>query len=56
MWVAEVHHLVEKFVDNDKVVPYRFFFEFLEIFGKDFDNLVEEEEDLGSICVSFCEG
>lgn len=54
--VAEIHHLVEELVDDDEVVPDGFFLELLEVFGEDLDDLVEEEEDLGGICVSFGEG
>jgi hypothetical protein len=55
LWVAKVHHFIEKFVDDNEVVAYRFFFEFFGIFGEDFDNFVEEEEDLGGVRVAFCE-
>ena len=51
--VAEVHHFVEELVDNDEVVSYTFFFEFFEVFGEDFDDFVEEEEDLGGVAVAF---
>jgi hypothetical protein len=54
--VAEIHHLVEELVDDDEVVPDGFFLELLEVFGEDLDDLVEEEEDLGGVCVSFGEG
>jgi hypothetical protein len=56
LWVAKVHHLVEEFVDNDKVIADRFFFEFFEVFGEDFDYFVEEKEDFGGIRVALCEG
>lgn len=42
LWVAKVHHLVEQFVNNNKVVSDGFFFEGLEVFGKDFDDFVQE--------------
>jgi len=54
--VAEIHHLIQQFVDDDEVVADGFLLEFFEVFGKYLDDLVEEEEDLGGICVSFCEG
>ena len=54
--VAEIHHLVEELVDDDEVVPDGFFLELLEVFGEDLHDLVEKEEDLGGICVSFGEG
>lgn len=54
--VAEIHHLVEQFVDDDEIVPDGFFLELFEVFGEDLHDLVEEEEDLGGICVSFGEG
>jgi len=56
LWVAKVHHLIEQLVDDDKVVSYTLFLELLEVLGKDLDDLVEEQENLGSIGVSFGEG
>ena len=56
MWVAKVHHLIEQLVDDDKVVSYTLFLELLEVLGKDLDDLVEEQENLGSIGVSFGKG
>lgn len=41
--VAEVHHLVEKLVNNDKVVADGLFLEDLEVLCEYFDNFVEEE-------------
>ena len=35
LWVPEVHHLVQELIDDHKVVSYRLFFEFLEIFHED---------------------
>ena len=49
LWVAKVHHLIQQLVDDDKVVPYTFLLELLEVFCKDLDHLVEEEEDFGGI-------
>lgn len=54
--IPEIHHLVQQFIDNNKVVPNTLFFQLLEILGEDFDDLVEEEEDLGGVGVSFREG
>ena len=54
--VAEIHHFVEEFVDDDEVVADGFFFEGLEVFGEDCDEAVEEEEEGGGVWVSFCEG
>ena len=50
--VAEIHHLIEELVDNNKVVANGLFFELFEVLSKDFDDFVEEEEDLGSIGVA----
>lgn len=33
--VTKVHHLVEKLVDDDKVVPDRLLLELLEVFDQD---------------------
>lgn len=54
--VAKVHHLVEQFVNDDKVVADGLFLEGLEIFGKDLDDFVEEEDDFGGIGVALGEG
>lgn len=51
--VSKVHHLIQEFVNDDKVIPNTLLLEDLEVFGEDLHELVEEEEDLGSICVSF---
>lgn len=53
LWVSKVHHLVQQFVNDDKVIPNTLLLEDLEVFGEDLHKLVEEEEDLGGICVSF---
>jgi hypothetical protein len=52
--VTKVHHLIKKLVNDDEVVPNGFFFEGLEILGKDLDNLVKKEKNFGGVCVSFC--
>lgn len=54
--ISKVHHFIQEFVDDDEVVPYRFLFELFEILGEDLDDLMEEEEDFGGICVSFRQG
>ena len=51
--VSKVHHLIQQFVNDDKVIPNTLLLEDLEVFGEDLHKLVEEEEDLGGICVSF---
>ena len=56
LWIPKIHHLVEEFVDDHKVIPDTFFFEFFEIFGEDFDETVQEEKDLGGIRVRLSEG
>lgn len=50
--MPEIHHFVQEFVDDDKVVADAFFFQFLEVFGKDLDNLVEKQQELGGIAVA----
>lgn len=54
--IAKIHHLVQKFVDDDEVVPYALFFELFEVFGEDFDDLVQEEEDFSGVAVAFRQG
>lgn len=49
LWVAKIHHLVQQFIDNDKVIPDTFFFQHLKVFRKHLHDLVEEEEDLRRI-------
>lgn len=49
MWVAKIHHLVQQFVDNDKIIPDTFLLQHLEVFRKHFHDFVEEEEDLRRI-------
>lgn len=51
--VAEIHHFVEEFVDDDEIVADGFFFEFFEVFGEYFDDFVQEEEDFGGVGVAF---
>ncbi len=54
--VAKVHHLVQQLVYDDEVITNGLFLQGFEILGKHLDDLVEEEQDLGGIGVSFCEG
>lgn len=54
--MAKVHHLVEKLVYNNVVVPDTFFFELLEVLGKDLHDFVQEEQNLSGIGVSFGNG
>lgn len=49
MWVAKIHHLVQQFVDNDKIIPDTFLLQHLEVFREHLHDLVEEEEDLRRI-------
>ena len=53
--IPKVHHLVKQLVDDDKVVADGFFFQLFEILGEDFDDFVEEQQDLGGVGVAFCE-
>jgi hypothetical protein len=52
LWVAEVDHLVEQLVDNDKVVSNRLLLELFEILDEDLGKPVEDEDDLGGIGIS----
>jgi hypothetical protein len=54
--VAKIHHFVEKFVDDHKIIPDRFFLQNLEILCKDIYNLMEKKQYFGSIGVPFCKG
>jgi hypothetical protein len=38
--IAKVHHLIEKLVDDNKIVPYAFLLQLLEVLRKDFNDLV----------------
>jgi hypothetical protein len=51
--ISEIHHLIEQLIDDDKVVSYTLFLKLFEVLCKHLDDLVEEKEDLGSICISF---
>lgn len=54
--IPEIHHLVQKLVDDDKVVAYALLLQLLEVLGEDLDDLMQEEEDLGGVGVAFREG
>lgn len=54
--VAKIHHLVHKFVYDDKVVADGLLLELLEVLYEHLDEAVEEENDLGGVCVSFRQG
>lgn len=54
--IPEIHHLVQKLVDDDEIVAYTFLLQLLEVLGEDLDDLVQEEEDLGGVGVAFREG
>lgn len=56
LWVVEIYYFIKEFVNDDEVVVNRFFFECFEIFGKDFDDFMEEQQDFGGIGVVFCKG
>ena len=51
--ITEIHHLIHELVDDDKVVTDGLLLELFEVFDKDGDKAVEEEDDLGGICVPF---
>lgn len=40
--IPKVHHFIEQFIDNDKIVPDTLLFQDLEVFGENLDDLVEE--------------
>ena len=51
--VPKVHHLVHELVDDDKVVADGLFFELLEVLHEHLHEPVQEEDDLGGVCVAF---
>jgi hypothetical protein len=55
LWVTEVHHLIEQFIDNDKVVANTFLLQDLEILREHLHDFVEKEENLGRIGVFLCQ-
>lgn len=42
LWVPKVHHLIQQFVNDDKIVPYTLFLQLLEVFRENLHNLMEE--------------
>ena len=54
--VAKIHHFIHQFIHNYKIITNGLFFELFEILGEDLDDLVEEEEDFGSICIALGKG
>ncbi len=54
--VAEIHHLIQKLVYHDEVIPDALFFELFEVFCEDLHYPVQEEQDLSGVGVAFCEG
>ena len=51
--IPKIHHLVEKFVNDDKIITNGFFFELFEVLREDLDDLMEEEEDFCGIGIAF---
>ena len=51
--ITEIHHLIHELVDDDEVVADGLLLELFEVFDKDGDKAVEEEDDLSGICVPF---
>ena len=51
--ISKVHHLVHQLVNNNKVISDRLFFQFLEVFNKHLNKPMQENDNLGGICVSF---
>ena len=54
--MAKIHHLIQKLIDDYKIISYTFFFQIFEVFCKYFDDFVKEQEDLSGIAVALCEG
>jgi len=47
--IAEIHHLIEEFVDNNKIISNRFFLELFEVLDQDLGEAMKEENDLGGV-------
>ena len=47
--VAKVHHLVQQFVDNDKVIADGLLLELLEVLDQHLDETVQEQDALRRI-------
>lgn len=45
LWVAKIHHFIQKLIDHNKVVSYTFFFKLFEVFDENMSEAVEEEDD-----------
>ncbi len=54
--IPEIHHLIQKLVDYNKIVAYALLLQLFEVLGENLDDLVQEEEDLGGVGVAFREG
>jgi hypothetical protein len=56
LWVAKIHHLIQQLVDDHEIISYTLLLQLLEVLCEDLHHLMQEQEDLGGICVSFGEG
>ena len=54
--VSKVHHLVHQFVDDNKVVSDRLFFQLLEVFNEHLNEPMQENDNLGCVGISFRHG
>jgi hypothetical protein len=54
--VSIVHHLVEKLIDDDEVVPDGLFLDIFEVAFEDIDESMEEGEDKDGIIILFGDG
>lgn len=54
--VAKVHHLIEQFIDDDKVIADTLLLQYFEVFREYLHDLVQEKEDLGGIGVLLSQG
>ena len=55
MRITKIHHFVEELIYDHKIISNTFLLELLEILCEDLDDFVQEEKDLGGICVSLRE-
>jgi hypothetical protein len=51
LWVAVIHHLIQKFIYDDKVVPNRLLLQILKIVFEDVDEGVQEGEDHDGVVI-----
>ena len=51
--ISKVHHFIHEFVDDNEVVTNGLRLELLEVLDENLDEAMEEEDDLGGICVPF---